>query len=88
MHSGPSVEIVLAFIRIIRIITLMSTSELTKRVKAWADRIGEKQALKELVTADIGPSTAEKLVRGTYVSTPKKIAKTLEAILSKEIKAS
>lgn len=62
----------------------MNDNELTKRVKEWADRVGEKQALKELVTADIGPSTAEKLVKGTYESTPKKIAKTLEAVLANE----
>ncbi len=62
----------------------MNGNELTKRIKKWADRIGEKQALKELVAADLGPSTAEKLVRGTYESTPKRIRKTLEAILAKE----
>lgn len=61
----------------------MAGKELNKRIKAWADQVGEKQALKTLVTADIGPSTAEKLVKGTYKSTPKKIAKTLEAILAK-----
>lgn len=61
----------------------MAGKDLTKRIKAWADRVGEKQALKTLVLADIGPSTAEKLVKGTYESTPKKIAKTLEGILAK-----
>lgn len=61
----------------------MAGKDLRERIKAWADRVGEKQALKTLVLADIGPSTAEKLVKGTYESTPKKIAKTLESILAK-----
>jgi len=41
-----------------------------KIVRKWALKIGTHEARKRLVLRDISPTTAEKMVTGTYPSTP------------------
>jgi hypothetical protein len=63
----------------------MSGDELKKQIKKWAKRVGEQRAKVELVTAGLGLSTVEKLLKGTYVSEPKeRVAEILHAALSRD----
>lgn len=54
-------------------------------VKAWADKIGRREALLLLMSHGISDSTASKLVRGKYSSKPGHlISKIIKEVIKKD----
>ena len=49
---------------------LMKKSDLQKMVETWAKKIGEREALVRLLERKVSQSTADKLIRGVYLSEP------------------
>jgi hypothetical protein len=63
----------------------MDGNQLKKRIYRWAKEVGIRRARIELVGAGVGFSTAEKLIAGTYGSTPKtRVAEALESLLARK----
>lgn len=54
-------------------------------VTLWVEKVGKKEALRRLVIQEVPPVTAEKIVSGRYVSTPRDLlAKVLREEMAKD----
>ena len=49
---------------------MKSSDELKKTVKVWADKIGQAEAIRQLVIARVSVAVAQKLVVGKYAHNP------------------
>jgi hypothetical protein len=51
---------------------VMSDEELLTKFKAYRDRVGKAKALSGLTARDVGPTTADRLVRDDYKGKPRR----------------
>lgn len=53
------------------ILMCMNSEDLKNAIKAWANKVGHKEAIKILVIADVSVSMAQQLVSGRYKGHPR-----------------